>query len=147
MRTSNELSDKEIQVILKYHGIKINGIFMKDEFPKNPKVGFYIINLQSSTDGNGTHWCSLYYYPSMSIYFDAFGFVPPREIEDKIGKYMYNDRDIQNYNDTSCGYFCIAFLKFLNGRKNKYEFFHTFINMFNKDTKQNNRICELIINS
>ena len=119
MRISNELSDKEIKVTLKYYGIQINQIVMKDEFPKNPKVGFYIINLQSSTEGNGTHWTCFYYYPSMSIYFDSFGEYPPVEVEEKINKYIYNSRDLQNYNDTSCGFFCISFIVFLYNKKNK----------------------------
>ena len=116
-KISNELSDIDIKKILDDRDITINGIYMKDQLPHQLKIGFYIINLQSSTEGKGTHWTCLYYYPSMSIYFDSFGFVPPMEVEEKINKYIYNSRDLQNYNDTSCGFFCISFIIFLYNKK------------------------------
>ena len=86
-KISNELSDIEIKKILDDRDIKINGIYMKDQLPHQLKIGFYVVNLASSNDGSGgTHWTCFYYYPSMSIYFDSFGKVPPVEVEDKIGR-------------------------------------------------------------
>jgi hypothetical protein len=90
------LSDIDIDHILKSQGINLNGIFMKDELPSKLKRGFYVINLQSSNIGNGTHWTVLYYNNRNSLYFDAFGFVPPVEVEQKLNRYTYNDKQIQN---------------------------------------------------
>ena len=147
-RITNELSDEDLMKYLKEHNIKINKICFQDQLPEKLKIGFYIINLQSSTDGNGTHWVSLYYNPNMSIYFDPFGFVPPKEIEERLNKYIYNDIEVQYINDTSCGYYSLAFIQFLYNRNNKYDFFNTFINLFNHaDFKKNNSICETILNS
>ncbi len=56
MFKTNALSDKDIIHILKSQGIKFNGIFMKDELPSKLKQDFYIIHLQSSNIGDGTHW-------------------------------------------------------------------------------------------
>jgi len=144
---SNALSDIQIKQILNKHHIKINEICMKNELPAKLKYGFYIINLASSNDGtNGTHWTGLYNHPHMSIYFDSFGEPPPQEVEDRIGKYIYNHKDLQYINDTSCAYFCIAFIIFLYDKKNKYDWFHTFLNIFSKDLKKNNSILESLIN-
>ena len=143
---NNALSDIQIKQIINKHQIKINGIYMKDKLPHKLKYGFYVINLQSSNEGNGSHWTGLYYHPHMSIYFDSFGKKPPQEVENRIGKYIYNHNDLQYINDTSCGYFCIAFIIFLYDKQDKYNWFQTFLNIFSKDLKKNNSILEGLIN-
>ena len=140
MFKTNALSDKDIIYILKSQGIKFNGIFMKDELPSKLKQGFYIINLQSSNIGNGTHWTVLYYNSKLSLYFDAFGFVPPTEIEQKLNRYTYNNKQIQSLESTACGYYCISFIIFMNKRKNKKLGFDIFINEFSRNTKNNDKL-------
>ena len=76
---SNVLSDIEIEEILKSQGIKVN-VCMKDELPSKLKQGFYVVNLQSSTVGSGTHWTALYYSSKHSYYFDPFGVIAPVEV-------------------------------------------------------------------
>ena len=71
MTDTNTLSDRDIIQILQNQNIHIHGIYMKDELPNKLTKGFYIVNLQSSTDGNGTHWVALYYNPVCSYYFDV----------------------------------------------------------------------------
>jgi hypothetical protein len=90
---------------------------MKDELPSKLKNGFYIINLQSSNIGSGTHWTAFYYNSKHSYYFDAFGFLAPVEVEQKLNEYTYNNKQIQNLKSTACGYYCIAFIIFIYGRK------------------------------
>ena len=87
MFQTNSLSDMDIIHILKSQKIKLNGVYMKDELPSKLKKGFYVINLQSSNVGNGTHWTALYYSSKHSFYFDPFGFLAPIEIEQKLNKY------------------------------------------------------------
>ena len=53
---------------------------MKNELPTKVKDGCYIINMQSSTQGNGTHWVALYVQKSNAFYFDSFGALPPNDI-------------------------------------------------------------------
>ena len=98
---SNSLSDKDIKDILKSQKIKIKGVFMKDELPSKLKTGFYVINLQSSFAGNGTHWTTFYYSPKHSYYFDAFGMIPPEKIHYMIHPYTYNDKQIQTLVDAT----------------------------------------------
>jgi len=135
----NVLNDTEINEILKKYNIKINGIFQKDKIDYLKK-GFYIINLQSSIYGSGSHWCCLYFDPDMSFWWDSFGFPPPTEIELLLNSYDYNKYDIQNISTSSCGFYCIAFIKFLYNKKDKKKAFETFINLFKDNTFNNEKI-------
>ena len=75
-----------------------------------------------------------------SIYFDSFGFVPPDDVEKKTKPYIYNDDEIQNYeNSSACGFFCIAFIKFLYNMDNKYKEFEVFKKLFSKNTEKNDQ--------
>ena len=57
-----------------------------------------------------------------------------------IHPYTYNDKQIQNIYSTACGYYCIAFIIFMNERKNKKIGFEIFINEFSRNTKNNDKI-------
>ena len=142
MFQTNSLSDMDIIHILKSQKIKLNGVYMKDELPSKLKKGFYVINLQSSNVGNGTHWTALYYSSKHSFYFDPFGFLAPIEIEQKLNKYKYNDKQIQNLKSTACGFYCIAFIIFMYGRKNmELDIgFKSFVDAFSTNTKENDKL-------
>ena len=138
---SNSLSDTDIKKIINAQGVKLNGIYMRDEFNKQKlKAGFYVVNMQSSKDGNGTHWVCLYYTPNYSFYYDPYGFIAPTEIDVKIRPYIYNTIDNQSYNSSACGYFCIAFIIYMNEFKNKLDGFLKFIHLFSTNTKDNDKI-------
>lgn len=122
-------------------GLPLNDILMRDEMNELNKDGFYIINLDTSNN-NGTHWTALYFHPLKSYYCDSFGFVPPLEVEQKIKPYLYNNEDIQDFNSEACGYYCLAFIKFLNDKTNKEVAFKEFLKMFGKKTIKNDNILE-----
>ena len=62
-------------------------IVSKDQLEGRVRVGSIIINLESSTDGGGTHWTLLKVFPKgQVIYFDPFGFPPPRQVKQYIKK-------------------------------------------------------------
>ena len=49
------------------------GVYCKDLTPDNPKKGeSMVVNLQDSSDGNGTHWVAMVYGKDYE-YFDPFG--------------------------------------------------------------------------
>jgi len=104
---------------------------------KEPLIG--IINLQSSTDGMGTHWaCFIIPPPSKTIngiptadknyYFDSYGTSPPEQIvkflKTKDRKIVYNDQQLQKLRTDTCGEFCIIWIR------------HMLINMTGKSDKQ-----------
>ncbi len=125
--------------LAKYLNIPLNDVIMKDEINKINNLGFYISNLDNSNN-NGTHWTVFFYHPLTSYYYDSFGFVPPLEIENKIKPYYFNNNDIQDYNSEACGYYCLAFIKFLHNKQDKKEAYNQFIKLFHKtDLKENDK--------
>jgi hypothetical protein len=71
--------------------------------------------------------------------------IPPEDVEEVIKEYIYNDEDIQDLESTTCGYFCIAFIKFLRDKQDKQEAYKTFVKIFKLDTSQNDRILQKLI--
>lgn len=143
---NNALSNFDIIKIIQSQGVDdFNGVFMKDKLPERLDRGSYVINLQSSDDGFGTHWVALYHTPTFSYYYDSYGFVPPLEVQEKIIPYMYNDMEIQDLDSTACGFYCIAFILFLHKKTNIEGAFMGFINLFGKDTERNERILHQIL--
>jgi hypothetical protein len=93
------------------------GTFSKDLLPKKIKGNsFYIVNMQDSDEGGGTHWVSVINLdPKEIIYFDSFG-VPsaPKEIEKFIKttnkKVVRNLFQLQHIKTSSCGPWSIYFI-------------------------------------
>ena len=87
----------------------------------------YVVNMESTTDpetgkeNEGSHYvcfqCNK--YPSgekQCIYFDSYGMPPPEEIKRFCApaKVHHNTKDIQSMQADCCGYFCLAFLHYIN---------------------------------
>ena len=66
-----------------------------------------------------------------------------REKENYI--YIYNDDEIQNIDTSSCGFYCIAFIKFLHDKANKYTAFNSFVHIFKLDTLKNEKVLYNIL--
>ncbi len=81
----NELSETQIKSILKRYGYSIIGVYSKNELPKILNPGWYVINLESSDRGNGTHWTCYRYGENECEYFDSFGIICPNEIIEATG--------------------------------------------------------------
>ena len=62
-----------------------------------------------------------------------------------IKPYIYNDEDIQDLDSSACGYFCIAFIKFLYNKQDKQEAYKGFLKLFKLDTLQNDKILQELI--
>ena len=133
------LSNIEITKLIDKLKLPLNDIIMRDESDLLKKDGFYIINLDKSS-GPGTHWTVCFFHPLKSYYNDSYGFVPPLEVEQKIKPYLYNDKDIQDWNSSACGWYCIAFIKILHDKQNKEEAFKQFLKMFKTKTTENDDI-------
>jgi hypothetical protein len=143
INTNNELSNFDIIKIIEDMKLShiFGGVYSKNEIPTLERNKFYIINLQDSDAGNGSHWTVFFYHkPLKSIYYDSFGFVAPIPVQEKIKPYIYNDKEIQNYKSSACGYYCIAFIKFLHNKNDKEKSFLTFLKLFNLQTFKNDKI-------
>ena len=142
----NTLSNKEIIEILFKKKIIINGVMMSDNLPRL-FTGFYLCNLDQTGDA-GTHWTVLYYDMKKSYYFDSMGCVPCTELERRIKPYVYNDQQYQNIDETSCGYYCIAFIMYMHFMGPCDDVYRNFKNMFlaYPNNSMNDIILKKIIN-
>ena len=127
--------------------LKINliGVFSKDELPERPQIGGYILNLQNSDDGGGTHWVAMNISPDRRVtYFDSFGLRPPIEVKQFVNQYpiMSNIRHIQSLDSSLCGYYSLLFLKMIQKTKNTAERFDDFLNRFREDKEHNETIVK-----
>jgi putative N-acetylmannosamine-6-phosphate epimerase len=95
------LTNYDIEKISEKLDLPLIGVFMRDELPKERKIGSYIINMDSS-EGDGTHWvfakifCDSDRFDTDSdsddsveinkycgcLYFDSFGCGMPLEVEE-----------------------------------------------------------------
>ena len=145
---ANALSNLEIIDIIKNRNLEkhFGGVYSKDQLRELIKGKFYIVNLQDHDEGNGSHWVAFYYnYPSTSIYFDSYGFIAPRDVQKRITPYIFNDKDIQDYNSSSCGFYCIAFIKFLHNKTDKEQMYNTFLKLFKLETIKNDKILQELL--
>jgi hypothetical protein len=124
------LTDSQLKDLSKRMEFPLEGVYFKDELPKKLKFNTgYIINLDDSVDeeGNeneGTHWTCMQInkYPSNqieAIFFDPYGGPPSENIKkivlENTGKYLpYTTKDIQSLMNNACGFYCCAFLHFIN---------------------------------
>jgi hypothetical protein len=124
--------------------IKLNGIYMKDELEDNLKEGNYIINLENSNQ-SGSHWTCFIKDKNNIYYYDSFGVVPPQNLYDISVKNSLNlyyiDKHDQNLDSTSCGYWVIAFLFYMNNTKGPMlDRMKKFDKKFNNKNRKENEI-------
>ena len=142
---SNTLSNHEIDEIIKKKNINsFHGCFMSDSIPSGLGYGSYIFNMDKS-GGEGTHWTALCIgRGGVSFYFDSYGLLAPKLLHDQISPYTYNNRELQDYKSTSCGFFCIAFIQYMTRRGMTEDNFKKFLSFFR--TYPSNEYNELILN-
>ena len=125
------LSDDQLRALAKRRGMKLEAIVYKSELG-NMDLKYnkpYIINLDDeyAADGSqnsGTHYVALQVSKNNKnkiepCYCDSYGVAPPKEVLDFVGvKHVpYNTKCIQSLMGEVCGFYCLAFLYFIN----KYE--------------------------
>jgi hypothetical protein len=95
------------------------GVFMRDELKKLPPNECGIFNLNTSKEP-GSHWVCWFKRgnirnDAVRIHFDNYGLVPPQELVDYLGtSTLRNTEQLQNFNQTNCGEFCLYVLKRLS---------------------------------
>ena len=125
--TNIELENKANK--LKLHNFR--GVFMVDELskltPLNNECG--IINLETSNK-NGSHWVCWWRNENDKYYFDSFGINPDKRVIKYLkSPILYSTYQIQQYNDTNCGLWCLFVLNKLNQGE---DFIDIILNILNK---------------
>lgn len=104
------------------YSIPLRAIVSKDQLYFQPlKQGGYIINMQDSREGAGTHWVAIWLDEDRhnpTCYFDSFGIDPPLAIIDFMRqwnkKFIISDKEIQNINSGFCGQYSLYFLYWMS---------------------------------
>jgi len=132
------LSDKELISLCQSYNIEINGIFSKDDLPNELKNGWYIVNLQSSNEGSGTHWLGFKKRENkIDFWFDSMGFVAPANIEKITKEYLYGSRKLQDDDAKSCGWWVLGCILETEKDENDEFNFKSFLNSFGNNTAVN----------
>ena len=138
MKYGSGLNDKEIVSLCQSYNIEINGIYSKDKLPNELKHGWYIVNLQSSNDGSGSHWLGFKYRDNgRDFYFDSMGFLPPIDIENITEEYIYSPRELQNGDAKSCGWWVLGCIMETDKDEKDETNFKNFLNSFGNNTLLN----------
>lgn len=122
------LTDTDITELAKRMEIPLEAVVFKDELATLGKLRYnrsYIINMENELDehGNpntGSHWTCFQVneYPNgviEGVYFDSFGQPPPKSVASFCGQDLpFTNKDIQSLMNSACGWYCLAFLHFIN---------------------------------
>ena len=143
------MDTKQLSNLMKnYHCFK--GVYSIDKIKSlkfNERPIAMIINLDPS-HLPGSHWVALFINENnIAEYFDSFGF-PNLSIEllnllniNNVKKLVYNKYILQSIDSSSCGAYCVLFLKM---RCNSFSL-NEFLKLFSNRTIQNDLIAVKII--
>ena len=110
--------------------------------PHNHKMALFIFNLEPAYM-SGSHWVATHVKNGKINYFDSFGLPPFQEIVNHAKKknltLIHQNNQIQAFNTTTCGYFCLYFLNEMNKGSSYFNLLQVFdIN----NTMKNERFIE-----
>lgn len=140
----NETTGADLEEMLK--NVKsYKGVFIKDDEAGMKRAlrnnGFIIVNL------NGTsHWCVLARNKDKWYWFDPFGFPAPLEVEYIIPHdYIYSSDEIQCIKSSSCGFYCVAFIKYMDKYGMTLPSYNKFQDTFKKTPQHNEEILAVML--
>lgn len=122
------LSDTQVRELAKRMDVPLVFCDFKDNLKKTKLKHnkSYIINMEDEFDketgqrNEGSHYTCFQVnkLPSgklLGVYFDSYGMPPPKAVEEFVKmKIPYNNKQIQGRLNNACGWFCLAFLHFIN---------------------------------
>ena len=123
-------------------GSVFRGVISRDQITLIDHQGYYIVNLNDSTQP-GSHWVVINVRapPNPIEYFDSFGLNAPHEVvelSERMGlNYLYNSTQYQDLNSVLCGYWCLYFVNESRKGKSYYEIVRPFSH---SDTQFNERL-------
>ena len=119
------------------------GVISRDQITLIDRLGYYIVNLNDSTQP-GSHWVVINVRapPNPIEYFDSFGLNAPHEVvelSERMGlNYLYNSTQYQDLNSVLCGYWCLYFVN--ESRKPKATYYEIVRPFSHTDTQFNERL-------
>ena len=160
------LTDDNLRALAKRMGMKLEAVVYKSQL-EDMTLEYnkaYIINLDDeyAADGSqnsGTHYVALQVSKNNKnkiepCYCDSYGVAPPKEVLDFVGvKHVpYNTKCIQSLISEVCGYFCLAFLYYINKFEHRsgqiYHDCEQFTDLFNDlNTSSEFKANELMLKS
>lgn len=145
LTTDTSLSDlEEIGKKNKMNIIVVNQYDLK--YLRCKSNGLYIFNINPKS--NSGHWTACIIKNNYAFYLDSFGVIPSIEIinffKSSKAKWYYNKNDIQNIDDVTCGYFCLAYLHYMKSNPSAMRM-NEFTRMFFNDTNKNNKVLKLYL--
>lgn len=167
------LTNHQIEDLAKRMKVPLEFVGFKSDLPKKLKTNrSYIINLDDEVDkgtgvrSGGSHWTNfqIMEYPNgkkEGIYFDSYGAGPPEIVKKRVMDNFkmslpHNTKDIQSLLNDACGWYCLAFLHFINEfpqrTKNLYWDTEAFLSLFEDlnesiDFKKNEYILKMFFQS
>jgi hypothetical protein len=125
-------SNYQLIEIAKQARIPLKKVLFKDQLAGvKPVAGAYIINMQDSTSGEGSHWVGLVLEPARgkkyyAWYFDGYGVDPPEEVLSFSKKYgasnlFFSPYQVQAINTNFCGQYTMLWLYTMLKTKGTYE--------------------------
>jgi len=142
----------ELQYVAQITGVNLRGIATKDKIQQQVTGdGGYIINLQDSTEGSGTHWCCFFIQDGYGVYFDSYGGPPPQVVCGILRRRAprgstWSNEIVQNLRSGYCGQYCIYFLWWVQNSRNSdtyrnsltlKERLRSFLRQWSKDPEEN----------
>ena len=127
------LSDRQVFELAKRMDVPLIFCDFKDNLRKK-KLQYnksYIINMEDEIDketgqrNEGSHYTCFQVnkFPNgktMGVYFDSYGMPPPKAVEEYVKiKLPHNNKQIQGRLNNACGWFCLAFLHFINSSEHR----------------------------
>jgi len=121
---SNELTNTDIDNLAKQFKIpNFLGCFIRDETPKLKVGQSCIINLNGRS-----HWVALIRLPDSYYYFDSFGIIGPKILENLT--YIYSEVDLQKMTSSACGWYVLGFIISMNRGGDPMKRYEEFIMAF-----------------
>jgi len=142
------LTDVQIESMAAKMRIPLESVSFKDDLPKLKYNRAYIVNMMDefSEEGvanPGSHWVAFQIEKVGSdirpMYVDSFGIGPPVEVSDAVFKFCgkklpFSSKNIQSLMAEACGFYCLAFLHFINASQYRRGHIYTdtegFLDMF-----------------
>ena len=127
------------------------GTFPACNYPISKKAIYSFITNTDEHDQSGDHWNSWYVHDKKVIFFDSFGRAPYdqafpqhyRELIKKFNEVVYSRTQIQGFNASTCGLFCVHCIYVLSLGLD----LTSFINDYYNDFKKNDKVVYEIVNS